>query len=401
MGFFSPVFVVMATAFALFLVGMTLFWSKPHQSPARFASIDGLRGFLAFFVFLHHAIIWHHYSLSGRWELPPSYFVTHLGQASVALFFMITGFLFTNKLLETERRGFDWDAFLVGRIFRLTPLYFCAMAIVFLFVGFLSGWRLNAPWYSVLKQMLTWLGFSVFGGPAINGIGVSVIVAGVTWSLPYEWFFYLALPLVALLAGRRAPPAFVALAAVAVFIGARIHLSMHLLAIFAGGMVAAGLIRTAWLRPFATSTWGSPGVALCLLMLPMFPTAFDPIPVLLLTIAFCLIAGGADLFGILTARTSRRFGELAYSMYLLHGIVLYVVFEKIIGRPQLQAMTSLAFWACVCGIVPVVLGISTLGFRLVELPGIQLGRSVTDRMRTHARRHGRQADANAVFGRVR
>ncbi|MFC6337438.1 acyltransferase family protein [Pseudomonas karstica] len=64
------------------------------SSQGRFVTIDGLRGYLAFFVFLHHSCIWYYYLQSGVWALPPSRLFVHFGQMGVALFFMITGFLF-------------------------------------------------------------------------------------------------------------------------------------------------------------------------------------------------------------------------------------------------------------------------------------------------------------------
>jgi peptidoglycan/LPS O-acetylase OafA/YrhL len=60
----------------------------------RYASLDGLRGYCAFFVFLHHASIWYSYLHTNSWAAPPSHFYNHLGQSGVAIFFMITGFLF-------------------------------------------------------------------------------------------------------------------------------------------------------------------------------------------------------------------------------------------------------------------------------------------------------------------
>ena len=65
----------------------------PPERSDRYASIDGLRGYLALFVFLHHACVWYFFLQVGRWEVPPSSLYTHFGQSSVALFFMITGFL--------------------------------------------------------------------------------------------------------------------------------------------------------------------------------------------------------------------------------------------------------------------------------------------------------------------
>lgn len=41
---------------------------------SRFHAIDGLRGFLAIGVVLHHIYINHHFFLTGQWELTPSRF---------------------------------------------------------------------------------------------------------------------------------------------------------------------------------------------------------------------------------------------------------------------------------------------------------------------------------------
>lgn len=50
--------------------------ARLHGAPAvegRFATVDGLRGFLTFFVFLHHACIWYFYLRTGSWDAPPSH----------------------------------------------------------------------------------------------------------------------------------------------------------------------------------------------------------------------------------------------------------------------------------------------------------------------------------------
>ena len=42
------------------------------SSQGRFAAIDGLRGYLALCVFLHHSCIWFFYFKTGQWKVPPS-----------------------------------------------------------------------------------------------------------------------------------------------------------------------------------------------------------------------------------------------------------------------------------------------------------------------------------------
>ncbi|WP_254814204.1 acyltransferase family protein [Pseudomonas aeruginosa] len=90
---------------------------------SRFVTIDGLRGYLAFFVFLHHSSIWYYYLKDGLWQLPPSRLYAHFGQTSVALFFMVTGFLFAHKLLHSRGTPIRWLDVYASRIARLLPAY--------------------------------------------------------------------------------------------------------------------------------------------------------------------------------------------------------------------------------------------------------------------------------------
>ncbi len=76
----------------------------------RFESIDGFRGLLATGVFIHHSIIWKNYLTTNIWELPKNHLAVHLGESSVAFFFMITSFLFkkrktTNAIYLSNRNG--------------------------------------------------------------------------------------------------------------------------------------------------------------------------------------------------------------------------------------------------------------------------------------------------------
>src|ERR1700759_5008166 len=74
----------------------------------RYSSIDGLRAFLALFVFLHHAAMWYYLFHLHVWGQGPSLMYHHFGSTSVALFFMITAFLFFTKLINASGGEFDW-----------------------------------------------------------------------------------------------------------------------------------------------------------------------------------------------------------------------------------------------------------------------------------------------------
>ena len=101
----------------------------------KYKSIDGLRGYLAFFVFLHHSYIYFFYLKTNIWEEPKSNLFNHFGQTSVLFFFMITSFLFTNKLINAKEKKINWNRFFISRIFRLFPMYFISIILVFLLLS--------------------------------------------------------------------------------------------------------------------------------------------------------------------------------------------------------------------------------------------------------------------------
>ena len=135
---------LVATLAATFVSYLLSRQYEPSASADRFLSIDGLRGYLALFVFLHHSCVWYFYVRSGRWETPPSQLYVHFGQSSVALFFMITGFLFYSKLINAHRhRSFDWERLYIARVLRLTPLYLFAVALMLFLVILKSAGALH------------------------------------------------------------------------------------------------------------------------------------------------------------------------------------------------------------------------------------------------------------------
>jgi peptidoglycan/LPS O-acetylase OafA/YrhL len=338
----------------------------------RFAAIDGLRGYLAFAVFLHHACIWYAYLRTGRWEMPASALYAHLGQSSVSLFFMITGFLFWRKVLDGRRHGIDWLRLYVSRALRLAPLYLFAMLGLLLVVLVLSGGERQVPVPALLWQAARWLTFTIAGTPDINGVKDTwLAVAGVTWTLRYEWLFYLCLPVLALSVGARPPATALGLALAGVAAVVVLRLSPVLMAPFAGGMFAAALQGVPAVARLARHRMASAAAALCLVAAVMcFPDPRHLGALGLLTAAFVLVAHGADLFGALTHRVSRLFGELAYGMYLLHGLLLFVTFQFVLGLPRTAALSGTAYWLLIAALTPALVFGTWATHRLIERPGM-------------------------------
>lgn len=382
----NPVSPFPAMAALIMAIVTAFFIVKRYGAPpemGRYTSIDGLRGYLAFGVFLHHACVWFFYPKTSQWSVPPSHLYTHFGQSSVELFFMITGFLFFSKLLDGRARPIDWARLFVSRFLRLVPLYLFAMLLLFLIVGALSSGALNESPLILAKNAVRWLGFTILGAPDLNGVEhTAAIIAMVTWSLPYEWFFYCSLPIFALAVGVRAPLPCAILGAVSVLGFIAWHPAIHHLFSFLAGIAASFLVRSDRVCRFAAWKTSS-GICLgCIgAAVAYYPSAYDAAPLLLLSVAFVIIACGNTLFGLLVSPVSRTLGEMAYSIYLLHGIVLFVFFRFVIGMDEAKALSPMTHWLLIAGITPVLIIACFMTFRFIEHPAMQSASAITAGMR--------------------
>jgi peptidoglycan/LPS O-acetylase OafA/YrhL len=365
---FVPALVALVVALLSVHV-LTLRFGAP-ATEGRFTSIDGLRGYLAFAVFVHHACIWYFYLKTGRWEVPPSNLYTHFGQSAVALFFMITAFLFFNKLIDARLRGIDWLRLFASRLLRLTPLYLFAIALLFAIVAVLSKGQVNEPLPALAIKAARWAGFTVFGAPDLNGVEpTSLITAWVTWSLPYEWIFYFSLPLLALCVGIVPSWPMVALGVLAALAYHFCYLlPIHLLS-FGGGMLAAVLVRNPSFRSLAgRRAMVLPMFAAIMALVYFHGSAHGLAPILLLTFVFAVIAGGNTLFGMLSWPASRVMGDMAYSLYILHGIVLFLTFKFVIGFDAASRFGPVTHWAVVIALTPLLMLSCFSSFRNIEQP---------------------------------
>lgn len=355
-----------------------------HSGESRYASIDGLRGYLAFGVFVHHSVITWIFLRTGVIGFPPSNFYSMLGQGSVALFFMITGFLFWSRLL-TQGRQHDWLAFGVSRVFRLYPLYLPLMLAVFITVFYLQGWQLKDSVPQLLKQGLLWL---TFDRPDVNQYPqTGMLISNVTWTLAYEVFFYLALPLAALIFVYRGNWFQVVLCLIGIYtlyqlVGWEHSLKKHFLASFLGGIAAAYWVRRPQLVAWSRTTLASV-VALVALALAftVFNRAFKTAPLFLLSLFFVIVASGNTLFGALKPRSIRWLGEISYSTYLLHGFVLWLIVQRLPMALHLDARETWVFLPLMMVCTCLLILISSATFLYIEKPGMNAGKRVTQWIR--------------------
>ncbi len=357
-----------------------------RPATGRYSTIDGLRGYLAFFVFLHHSCIWYFYTHGYGWGRPPSWLFDQFGPTSVCVFFIITAFLFFDKLLQARGTNIDWLKLYVGRFLRIVPLYLFVILLLFLIVGILTGFRLQTPAGDLLWGMLKWLAFIQTN---LNGvIPTSRIVAGVVWSLAFEWLFYCTLPFLGLPLRIRT--------SLLVLIPALTGMLICILMIdefypsggvrrawpFLGGIIAACLNRVKWVRKIAPHSIVSVIIVIALvLIVELFPTVYELLPLSIMTLAFTAISAGNNLFGILTQPLSLVFGQISYSIYLLHGMVLYITFTWILGYNDAGRLSPIGHWGVIalCGVGVVM--VSSVTYRLIERPAMAAVPGSTEMLR--------------------
>jgi peptidoglycan/LPS O-acetylase OafA/YrhL len=372
--FIGMAFLVAVAALPIFVPADT----PPNPKAARITALDGLRGFLALAVFFHHAAINRQYLVDGIWALPPSRLYTLLGQVSVAMFFMITGFLFWSRLIK-ERSTTNWLRLYIGRIFRLVPLYLATAIAGLLIVLVSSKFELAVPFTQFACELLGWFSMGFAGPVAVNNFEQApLLLSGLTWTLRYEWFFYLSLPLLALIAGRtwHMPFAVISLAISLLYLffygGPAITAPpSECIALFLVGMTSASLIQAGLVsKPSDALASLLVAILLCVVFLG-FTSSHSAGATLLLGVAFYLLASGCSFFGLLTSRPARRLGDVSYGIYLLQGLAIFLVLDSV----RVDAFRSPSvYWAAVLVCAVVLVAAATVAHAWIERPGIELGK---------------------------
>lgn len=364
-----------AWAVALALTKLPVFAFLKQRSD-RFGCIDGLRGYLALLVFVHHYVITWRWRTEGVWVFPDDPYIVNFGKFGVAIFFMISGYLFSSKLSQSDYK-LDWYRFYKSRVFRIYPLYLCAMLVVFGYSYFQTAVG-DGTGLSQLKSAL--LHWGIFHGAPVNGFdNAEWMLAGVEWTLRYEWMFYLLLPVFALaMQFHRNVGWLLFVIAIALLVfqttiylpGGFGKLYLYYFSLFVLGGIVVKLAEVLPVRDFFLKYGGS--IALCSFLGAIFyEDSLSLLHVLLMTLFFIPIALGNDLFGLLKNNASILLGEVSYSIYLLHGMVLFFVFTVVpIGDSENWNLYLVAM-PVVAAIVVIVAACSYIG---IEAPGMKLGR---------------------------
>jgi len=354
----------------------------PRQ--ARLACLDGIRGLAALYVVIHHVFL----------RAFPGYPVDHApfwaawfiyGRFAVVVFIVLSGF---SLALSPARHGWRLDGisqFARRRARRILPAYWAALAL-----------SLAVAWLIVAQPGN---GVPDAKSVVVNGLLVQNIVGAHSpntafWSMAVEAQLYLLFPLL-LLAIRRwggvAMIATVTLVVTAVGIFGPdiprvdtfvIQSPPDLAALFAVGILAAGIVGAG--RACRSWPWGWLALAATV---PVLATIWWQGSVWTLDHLFwvdlalgpavaCLLAALAigqmtRLRRLLDARPIRSLGSSSYSLYLTHGPIVAVVYEKIVARRMGQGVP--AFLVTLALALPLTILFARVFASFFETPFIRHG----------------------------
>ncbi len=368
--FVEYILTILLTGAFLFLVLLLNIIFRLKVNSTKYPSVEGTRGYLALMVFLHHVCIWFFFLHTGKWDAPPIPLFNHFGQTGVGFFFMITAFLFTGKLMESGT--VSWTSFFRNRFLRLFPLYAFSVLLLLMIVLILSGFHLNVSAGRFIDQLLHWFTFTYTGAPDINQVkNTWMINAGVVWSLRYEILFYVAVPFIAVEFGKPAGIWTLVLCFIVMvlFFVTTGHILAPFFLYFGAGFIVALLYRHISQVSFLT---GKGFAITCLLLFSFiiyrYSVAGNLVSFAVHVLIFVAIASGNSFFGLLHHPASQLLGQLSYSIYMLHGMVLFVCCNFVARRDLLLTLDLNRFLLFALLPSTVVILISFTTYKLIELP---------------------------------
>lgn len=340
-------------------------WLSPYFELSRGSThnvrpMEGLRGFAVFLVFLvHYATLVVDWLDDEAVVLRLAEVLHTVGNTGVDLFFVLSGYLIYGSLIARRQ---PFARFMARRIERLYPA-FTVVFVLYVALSFLFPAESKIP--PETDEALSYLLQNFLLLPGLFPIEPMITVA---WSLSYELFYYLLIPLVIGALGLRERSTawrstfFVATGA-ALLLYCALAGGHPRLALFIAGI----LLHEAMVSPRVPTPPGLVGGAALVLgllstLLPgggSIGAAFDSLWLSLSFFLVCLAcfrAPLAPLARLFSWSPMRWLGNMSYSYYLIHGLALKAAFLAMSVLLPRLVFDSWFFWA----LMPVMFAITLL-----------------------------------------
>ncbi|MBM7846421.1 acyltransferase family protein [Herpetosiphon giganteus] len=335
-------------------------------------SMEGLRGIAVFLVFLVHFR-----SSIQAWLFndSPTAIVNNafgmVGNTGVDLFFVLSGYLIYASLMKRQQA---YGSFIGRRIRRIYPTFFVIfMAYLGLSIIFPAESKIPSGIAAATLYFIQNLLFL----PGMLPIEPMITVA---WSLSYEVFYYLIMPLIVLAIGLRAKTpqwriGFFSIVGVILTAICIIWQGPLKLAMFIAGILLHELLESK--RNYTPTAWlGLLGllVGTCAPLLPLSGMIGNAIRFSLIFSGFllacwhCFSQAESWLKQALSWTPLRWLGNMSYSYYLVHGLSLHAGFMLLQKFMPATPTGGWFFWL----ILPLMFGVTLVSgallFVLVEHP---------------------------------
>jgi peptidoglycan/LPS O-acetylase OafA/YrhL len=376
--------------------------SLPYKRTHHYPELDALRGIAALVVVLdHYSRLWDPGSLTPRVRTLLEQVLRPVfnGSASVVLFFLLSGFVLS--LPYKRGSSLPFSTFLLRRLARIYLPYLGALGLALLGDFYLhqpiavshwfsETWTAPLSWPLILQHVLLIGNYdtaqinTAFWSLAVE-MRLSIVfpffcIPFLRWRSRFAWtlfgiFFVLYFAFLRTLPHRMEP------------------FSFSNLSEMANGTLcfAAGILLARWLEPaktFWTACSSLQRILFCLVAFGLFEWSGDLGQFhLWAVIGLLTMAGGCGL--LLAALSSRHIslvlnhripaylGQISYSLYLVHGTILFALVHLFWGRlTRLQLLVpylALAFIA------------AAVFFAICERPCTHLSRSIGRGQRTEAK----------------
>ncbi|MGZ5000470.1 MAG: acyltransferase family protein [Methylomonas sp.] len=370
------------------------------------AYLDSIRGLAAMAVITEHYVIAYGLPCQGQrcqqiLDTPPFNFWWD-GGAAVSMFFVLSGMVLSLKYFRSghhpDLTHFNLFNYISSRLFRLWPPYL----VVLMLSAVLYLKASDIPFNSTLLPASDWLTQMWRANPLSPEHMVSeamllkmpdnIVLLPQAWTLTIELVLSLLLPLGLLLAERGSvwllffSGLAVTLLGVSPFLW---HFLMGLMIAKHYPVLNSYLSRKRWRR------WL---VLIAAILLYTFGGLFQNVDIQEsivwassgLTAALVLVFASSSerTQAVLTHPILRQIGRISYSAYLIHMVILLCITPRILHWLEPNLADHLMLW--VGGYllsVAIILVLSAIGYRFLEIPSISIGRRITkltDWFKNHA-----------------
>ncbi|EAM8934407.1 acyltransferase [Salmonella enterica subsp. houtenae] len=330
--------------------------------------LDSLRFLMSSFVAFHHFIFSYNLVNSGQWIIPNHPIEEFAGKFGVAIFFMISGYLFV-KCIEKK---VNWLTFFIKRFFRIWPVCALSSVICILIVIYIKT-KNNTPLNT--DGIMQWFdgGLIIDRRPNLGYEHSTLINAGVTWTLYYEWMLYFSLPFISLFSSKnKSSQILLSIVFLSIYIFSKYDylLSCFILLFALGGMAKKIREQISNVNQHTVNILAVTSFILCF----YFGYKENPFTISMIFMYFVFFISvclGADIFGVLRLKGIIRLGDVSYSIYLLHAIFWFIMNKLIFsaGFENSQAIyytASFLTWIFICVF-------SSIVYALLEVKFIHIG----------------------------